>query len=132
MLTRDGSAEPISRNQTLRHVRGEGNIHFPCLADHEQECQIYSVDPYSAGCDDHTYIHTLSGFRRRTNSHFNFIFVSSVSLPGDDVLYWLLSCSFILSAFPAFFLRNYSRLDLVWFRLSCDHGWIRSGSVNVR
>ena len=23
-----------------------------------------------------------------------------------------------------------SRFDLVWFRLSCDHGWIRSGSVN--
>ena len=25
-----------------------------------------------------------------------------------------------------------SRFDLVWFRLSCDHGWIRNGSVNVR
>ena len=25
-----------------------------------------------------------------------------------------------------------SRFDLVWFRPSCDHGWIRSGSVNVR
>ena len=25
-----------------------------------------------------------------------------------------------------------SRFDLVWFRLFCDHGWIRSGSVNVR
>ena len=25
-----------------------------------------------------------------------------------------------------------SRFDLVWFRLSRDHGWIRSGSVNVR
>ena len=25
-----------------------------------------------------------------------------------------------------------SRFDLVWFRLSCDHGWIRSESVNVR
>ena len=25
-----------------------------------------------------------------------------------------------------------SRFDLAWFRLSCDHGWIRSGSVNVR
>ena len=25
-----------------------------------------------------------------------------------------------------------SRLDLVWFRLSCNHGWIRSGSVNVK
>ena len=24
------------------------------------------------------------------------------------------------------------RFDLIWFRLSCDHGWIRSGSVNVR
>ena len=24
------------------------------------------------------------------------------------------------------------RFDLVLFRLSCDHGWIRSGSVNVR
>ena len=34
-----------------------------------------------------------------------------------------------LSAFHAH-LR--SRFDLVWFRLSCDHGWIRSGSVNVR
>ena len=35
----------------------------------------------------------------------------------------------LLSAFPAF-LRTYSRFDLVWFRLSCDHGWICSGSVN--
>ena len=25
-----------------------------------------------------------------------------------------------------------SRFDLVWFHLSCDHGWIRSGSDNVR
>ena len=25
-----------------------------------------------------------------------------------------------------------SRFDSVWFRLSCDHSWIRSGSVNVR
>ena len=29
-------------------------------------------------------------------------------------------------------LTSDSRFDLVWFRLSCDHGWIRSGSVNVR
>ena len=25
------------------------------------------------------------------------------------------------------FLRNCSRFDLIWFCLSCDHGWIRSG-----
>ena len=34
-LTRDGTAE-----------RGQGNIHFPCPADHEQDWQPYPVDPY--------------------------------------------------------------------------------------
>ena len=29
-------------------------------------------------------------------------------------------------------LRTFFRFDLVWFRLSCDHRWIRRGSVNVR
>ena len=57
-LTRDGTAEPISRDQILRHERGQGNINFPCSADHEQDWQPYPVDPYSAICDDHTYIHT--------------------------------------------------------------------------
>ena len=58
-LTRDGTAEPISRDQILRHARGQGNIHFSCSADHEQDWQPYPVDPYSAICDDddHTYIH---------------------------------------------------------------------------
>ena len=55
-LTRDGTAEPVSRDQILRHARGQGNIHFPYSADHEQDWQPYSVDPYSAICDDHTYI----------------------------------------------------------------------------
>ena len=57
-LTRDGTAEPVSRDQILRHARGQGNIHFPCSADHEQDWQPYPVDPYSAVCDDHTYIRT--------------------------------------------------------------------------
>ena len=55
-LTRDGTAEPVSRDQILRHARGQGNIHFPCSADHEQHWQPYPVDAYSAICDDHTYI----------------------------------------------------------------------------
>ena len=58
-LTRDGTAEPVSRDQILRHVRGQGNIHFPCSAGHEQDWQPYPFDPYSAICDDHTYINTL-------------------------------------------------------------------------
>ena len=47
----------------------------------------------------------------------------------DDVLCWLLLARPFLSAF---LLISDSRFDFVWFRLSCDHGWIRSGSVNVR
>ena len=53
-LTRDGTAEPVSRDQILRHARGQGNINFPCSADHKEGWQPYPVDP----CDDHTYIHT--------------------------------------------------------------------------
>ena len=56
-LTRDGTAEPVSRDQILRHARGQGNVHFPCSADHEQDWQPYPVDPFSAICDDHTYKH---------------------------------------------------------------------------
>ena len=58
-LTRDGTAaEPVSRDQILRHARGQGSIYFPCSADREQDWQPYPIDPYSAICDDHTYIHT--------------------------------------------------------------------------
>ena len=54
-LTRDRTAEPVSRDQILKHVREQGNINFPCSADHEQDWQPYRVDPYSAIiCDDHT------------------------------------------------------------------------------
>ena len=57
-LTRDGTAEPVSRGQILRRVREQGNIHFTCSADLEQDWQPYPVDTYSAICDDHRYIHT--------------------------------------------------------------------------
>ena len=63
-LTRDGTAEPVSRDHILRHARGQGNIHFPCSADHEQDWQAYPVDPYSTICDDHTYI------RHRVSAEF--------------------------------------------------------------
>ena len=59
-LTLDGTAEPVSRDQILEHVRGQGNIHFPCSADHEQNWQPYPVDPNSAICDDHTYVRRMS------------------------------------------------------------------------
>ena len=39
-LTRDGTAEPVSRDQILRRERRQRIIHFPCsAADHEQDWQ---------------------------------------------------------------------------------------------
>ena len=55
-LTRDGTAEPVSRDQILRRERGQGNINLPCSADYEQDWQPYPADPYPAICDNHTYM----------------------------------------------------------------------------
>ena len=66
-LTRDGTAEPVSRDQILRRERGQGNINFPCSAEHEQgninfpcsaeheqDWQPHPVDAYSCYVCDHT------------------------------------------------------------------------------
>ena len=45
-LTRDGSAEVVSRVYILGRERGQGKVYFPCSADHEQDWQPYPVDPY--------------------------------------------------------------------------------------
>ena len=57
-LTLDVTAEPVSLDQILRHVRGQGTINFPSSADHEQDWQPYQVDRFSAICNDHPYIYT--------------------------------------------------------------------------
>ena len=58
-MTQDGTAEPVvSRDQILRHERGQGNIFFPCSADHVQDWQPYLVDPYSCSMCDHTSYNT--------------------------------------------------------------------------
>ena len=55
-LTRDGTAEPVSRDQIIRRKRGLGNNNFPCSADHEQDWQPCPVGTYSCYMYDHTYI----------------------------------------------------------------------------
>ena len=46
-LMQDRTAEPVLRDKILRRERGQGNIRFPCSADHdEQDWQPYLVDPY--------------------------------------------------------------------------------------
>ena len=54
-LTRDGTAESVSQDQIPRRKRGQGKVHFPFSADHEQDRQPYRVDPYSAE-SNHTYM----------------------------------------------------------------------------
>ena len=72
-LTRDGIAEPVSRDQILRHERGQGNIHFSCSADQMQDWQPYPVDPYSCYMCDHTYINAGAPIATRV-SFFRFFF----------------------------------------------------------
>ena len=48
-LTRDGTAEPVSRDE-FSAANGDSDM-FIFLFQ-----QPYPVDPYSAICDDHTYI----------------------------------------------------------------------------
>ena len=57
-LTRDGTAEPVSRDQNLRREREQGNIQFSCSADHEQDWHLTRLIHTLATiymCD-HTYI----------------------------------------------------------------------------
>ena len=43
-----------------QHLCGQGNINFPCSADHDQDWQPYPVDPHSCYMCDHTYIQSQS------------------------------------------------------------------------
>ena len=66
-LARDGTAEPnpSCETQFLGAYGDRGIFIFPCSADHEQDWQPCPVDPYSAKCDDHTYIHIYIGVSGR-------------------------------------------------------------------
>ena len=40
--------EPVSQDQILRGEQVQGNLDFPCSANHKQNWLPYTVDPYSA------------------------------------------------------------------------------------
>ena len=64
-LTRDGTAEPVSRDQILRRKRGQRIIHFPCsAAEHELDWQ-----PCPAGREGHTYKHSSTYTYRCSYTH---------------------------------------------------------------
>ena len=51
---RDGRTRLARPNSLAR--TGTRKLHVPCSGDHEQNWQPYPVDPYSATCDDYTYM----------------------------------------------------------------------------
>ena len=63
-LTRDGTAEPVSRDQILGRERGKEIFISLVQLTTSRIWQPYPIDPYSAICDGHTYMHTL--WRERT------------------------------------------------------------------
>ena len=61
-LTRDGTAEPISRDQILRHARGQGNIIFPVQLTTSRIGNLTRlIYTLLYVMTIHTYIHTILG-----------------------------------------------------------------------
>ena len=66
-LTRDGTAEPVSRDQILRHARGQGNIIFPVQLTTSRIGNLTRlIHTLLYVMTIHTYIHT----RMRANTFF--------------------------------------------------------------
>ena len=86
---RDWTVEPVSRDQIFRRERGQGNINFPCSADHEQDWQPYPVDPHFAINDDHTYIYRYI---------HTYILSSSLAIRASSAVYVVWICSFPTTA----------------------------------
>ena len=73
-LTRDGTAEPVSRDQILRHARGQGNIIFPVQLTTSRIGNLTRlIHTLLYVMTIHTYIHTVctnSGCGKR-EAHIN-------------------------------------------------------------
>ena len=63
-LTRDGTAEPVSRDQILRHARGQGNIIFPVQLTTSRIGNLTRlIHTLLYVMTIHTYIHTNRAFK---------------------------------------------------------------------
>ena len=91
-LTRDGTAEPVSRDQVIRRELEAGDINFLCSADHEQDWQLNPVDIYSP-----TYMLCVARTaRRHVSSHT--LFAASSPLSVGVCYVSLTVCQFVASA----------------------------------
>ena len=87
-LTRDGTAEPVSRDQILRHARGQGNVHFPVQLTTSRIgnlTQLIHTLLYVMTIHIHIYItYILEGAEKR-RAHINW---SMVTQSKGRTRYW--------------------------------------------
>ena len=76
-LTRDGTAEPVSRDQILRHARGQGNIIFPVQLTTSKVGNLTRlIHTLLYVMTIHTYIHTCDDYMPAVvqgNANLNFV-----------------------------------------------------------
>ena len=69
-LTRDGTAEPVSRDQIVRHARGPGNVIFPVQLTTSRIGNLTRlIYTLLYVMTIHTYKHTCLYKRRKFSAH---------------------------------------------------------------
>ena len=103
-LTRDGTAEPVLRDQILRHARGQGNIIFPVQLTTSRIGNLIHTLLYVMTI--HTYILLTLCYYHLGNlieSLEEFLCLPPMFPPKrfDNILPWLAGCSEGLDAFQS-------------------------------
>ena len=130
-LTRDGTAEPVSRDQILRHARGQGNIIFPVQLTTSRIGNLTRLI--------HTllYVMTIHTYNSLYRMPLVYLFLTCV---------FCYSCSFlsvVFCVFVFFFCSHWSLVDVpLIFFCPADHvpdwqprvllGMVEARSVNVK
>ena len=101
-LTRDGTAEPVSRDQILRRERGQGNIHFPCQLTTSRIGNLTRLIHTLAICDDHTCIHMyiLLSLKFQVSSVFYLVQIHKENLPEVACMYVLRDLYYTTPSIP--------------------------------
>ena len=108
-LTRDGTAEPVSQDQILRHARGQGNIIFPVQLITSRIGNLTRlIHTVLYVMTIHTYIHIRSEAER----------VMSRTLPVCHPLTEVMGVQHYRS-YEAFLLGSYSSLVVLKEKSEC-------------
>ena len=88
-LTRDGTAEPVSRDQILWTKQGQGNNHFPFQPTTSRIGNLRRLILDLATCDNHTYnIYSSIHIGREKMSKTSEVPVGGKSCTGERLDYY--------------------------------------------